>query len=663
MIISLLATLFGVAQKSFVVFEGAESTYFVTNHPGSNFTWNVYSDLNSLTEANDEVYLFTTPNDSYQISVQWNKTGLYYIDVTETDISGCVNRKVISINVVPNNRSIAFRGSTSSACYNFSENGISLPLQILDDAGIPLAENNFPVEAEIEINGSLVLFQIYYDNQNISIPDSLVKADPNVDSQVEIRITKAQDNNGESIAIINGNDHYLYIIHSIPNIEFASSDDIVDEFSTGFYRAEINHSENEGAVYHWWIEPSNGTSTDLETITTAEANIFWDVPVGNYNLYVSAIDGNGCYSDTINKSIEIRKPDTIPFEVYAGEDTLIGNCDFYLFADVYPVDESYTYSWEPAINLDDANVPNPLFIPGETTTYILTVTNLAGDIAKDTITITVENIEADAGDDVYMELGSTIMLDGTGSIGTGLNYRWTSLTGTIESGENTPNPVVSNFGTYYLEVTQESNCVSVDSVTVIRLAHAPIANNDYDTTNFMTTIKIPVLDNDFDIENRIDSSSLTVTLPPLNGEATVDYTDYTIRYQANKGFNGTDNFEYQICNKFDNCDNANVYVWVTDFEFLIPEAFSPNGDGINDYFEILGIENFENNSITIINRWGNKVYEAKNYGINSNPKFWDGKSNTGYRIGNEELPTGTYFYVLNLGNGEKPISGSIYLDR
>jgi hypothetical protein len=57
------------------------------------------------------------------------------------------------------------------------------------------------------------------------------------------------------------------------------------------------------------------------------------------------------------------------------------------------------------------------------------------------------------------------------------------------------------------------------------------------------------------------------------------------------------------------------------------------------------------------------VYEAKNYGINTSPKFWDGKANTGIKLGNAELATGTYFYILDLGNGEKPVAGSIYLDR
>jgi gliding motility-associated-like protein len=249
------------------------------------------------------------------------------------------------------------------------------------------------------------------------------------------------------------------------------------------------------------------------------------------------------------------------------------------------------------------------------------------------------------------------------SRGLGLQYSWTTQTGFIESGANSANPVISGFGTYYLEVTDVFNCSHLDSVEVIQLATILVVNDDYDTVSYQKEIKIPVMNNDISIDNSIDSTTLRITLQPINGVAYVDYDDYTIHYTPNLEFHGNDNFEYQICNKLYNCAHANVFVWVNDFEFLIPNAFSPNDDGINDYFEILGIDYFESNSITIINRSGIKVFETKNYGISSNPKFWDGKSNTGYRIGNEGLPSGTYFYVLRLGNGEMPISGSIYLDR
>ncbi|NTW31206.1 MAG: DUF3494 domain-containing protein [Bacteroidetes bacterium] len=93
-------------------------------------------------------------------------------------------------------------------------------------------------------------------------------------------------------------------------------------------------------------------------------------------------------------------------------------------------------------------------------------------------------------------------------------------------------------------------------------------------------------------------------------------------------------------------------------EFHIPEGFSPNADAINDLFVIRGIENYPANTIVIFNRWGNKVFEASPY-----QNTWDGKSMFGLIVGGDELPIGTYFYILDLGDGSKVIKGTIYLNR
>jgi len=93
-------------------------------------------------------------------------------------------------------------------------------------------------------------------------------------------------------------------------------------------------------------------------------------------------------------------------------------------------------------------------------------------------------------------------------------------------------------------------------------------------------------------------------------------------------------------------------------DFFIPEGFSPNGDGINDLFVITGIEYYPENSIVIFNRWGNKIFEASPY-----QNTFDGYSTSSATIGAAELPVGTYFYVLDLGNGSDPIKGTVYLNK
>jgi len=111
------------------------------------------------------------------------------------------------------------------------------------------------------------------------------------------------------------------------------------------------------------------------------------------------------------------------------------------------------------------------------------------------------------------------------------------------------------------------------------------------------------------------------------------------------------------------CTSATSTIMVTvkscsTTEFFIPEGFSPNNDGTNDLFVIRGIANYPDNKFTIFNRWGNKVYEKNGY-----LSTWDGTNTEGMNVGSNELPVGTYFYILNLGDGSPFYKGTIYLNR
>ena len=110
------------------------------------------------------------------------------------------------------------------------------------------------------------------------------------------------------------------------------------------------------------------------------------------------------------------------------------------------------------------------------------------------------------------------------------------------------------------------------------------------------------------------------------------------------------------------CDNdglpdfADADPCIEDIEIIIPQAISPNGDGINDYLVIKDLDLLPDINLTIYNRWGNKIYEAKPY-----HNDWDGSNIFGH-FGGKELPDGVYFYIANTAN-DTQTKGWIYLKR
>ncbi|QOW09607.1 T9SS type B sorting domain-containing protein [Kaistella flava (ex Peng et al. 2021)] len=113
-----------------------------------------------------------------------------------------------------------------------------------------------------------------------------------------------------------------------------------------------------------------------------------------------------------------------------------------------------------------------------------------------------------------------------------------------------------------------------------------------------------------------------------------------------------DNITWQNLNIFKNLSNGNFTVFVKtksgciigsmNFSiFSIPNAFSPDADGINDTWKIDGIENYPNSEIQVFDRFGTLVFQK----ITNGTFEWDGFSNS--RV----LPTGNYWYVIKVSDG------------
>ncbi|MFM9006966.1 MAG: gliding motility-associated C-terminal domain-containing protein, partial [Bacteroidota bacterium] len=104
---------------------------------------------------------------------------------------------------------------------------------------------------------------------------------------------------------------------------------------------------------------------------------------------------------------------------------------------------------------------------------------------------------------------------------------------------------------------------------------------------------------------------------------------------------------------------AEITVTVLCDTLDLPTGFSPNGDGINDTFIIPWITEYPDNALFVYNRWGNLVFKARAY-----TNDWDGRGNQQAAfIGGDALPEGTYFYLIDLKNGKKPVQGYLLLKR
>lgn len=102
-----------------------------------------------------------------------------------------------------------------------------------------------------------------------------------------------------------------------------------------------------------------------------------------------------------------------------------------------------------------------------------------------------------------------------------------------------------------------------------------------------------------------------------------------------------------VTNEIGCIDTVSKVVKVID-GIVIPNAFSPNGDGKNDVLKIGNLEAYENPNLRIYNRWGVLLYQSDNY-----QNDWDGG----------DVPDGTYFYVLLLPTEQQDFKGTVFIAR
>jgi gliding motility-associated-like protein len=218
--------------------------------------------------------------------------------------------------------------------------------------------------------------------------------------------------------------------------------------------------------------------------------------------------------------------------------------------------------------------------------------------------------------------GSSTLLQASG----GNQYAWTPSTGL--SATNIPNPIASPADTteYMVKVTNNFGCT--DSIrTRINVWKKPIANAGPDKT---TREGRPVM-----LEGAAGGTDVSFYWTPTTGLSNPTVLNpnallqndlaYTLNVVSDKG-----------------CGLSSDQVFVRVFKkVVIPNAFSPNNDGINDTWQIPALQTYIDPEVTVFNRYGQPVYRSKGYGT-----AWDGS------FKGKKLPAGTYYYVIDLKIGE-----------
>lgn len=199
--------------------------------------------------------------------------------------------------------------------------------------------------------------------------------------------------------------------------------------------------------------------------------------------------------------------------------------------------------------------------------------------------------------------------------------------------------------TYFHRVVTSGPCLDISNVITVnvdpRPVFATVSPNDTLYFNFNT-----ILEADIPVRG-------TGSWSVQKGSAILSSPNNDVTDVSNLS-RGENEFIYRIDHL--NCFiDTLVNVFVRDI--FRPNAFSPNGDVINDYLTFYGLENSESNEVTIINRQGNVVFRAKNYQIGTDAALWDGLDQSGNPVGDD-----TYYYVLVVNNRFK-YQGYILLKR
>jgi gliding motility-associated-like protein len=346
------------------------------------------------------------------------------------------------------------------------------------------------------------------------------------------------------------------------------------------------------------INANTATPTVNPTVTTS---------------YFVQLDDNGCINQD---TVKVRVVDFVTLQ--AARDTVICAGDSVRLT---AATDGLRFSWTPSATLDDPSLLSPMALPTGNTSYQITAT-IGGCSASDNIMVTLVPYPlAAAGPD------TTICFDGSAQLHAGItgnSFTWSPAISLNDP--NILNPVASPLttSTYVLTVFDILGCPKPkrDSVVVTVLPKI----NAFAGRDTLVVVGQPLQFNASGGTAYFWSPSIGLNHNNVNDPIGVyDGSLDSIRYKV------------VVSNQSGCSDSAYVTVRVfrTNPQIFVPTAFTPNGDGKNDYFKpiAVGISKFD--YFRVYNRWGQLVYSSTNTELG-----WDG------RIGGKEQSTATFVWLV-----------------
>ncbi|MGC8823978.1 MAG: gliding motility-associated C-terminal domain-containing protein [Bacteroidales bacterium] len=361
----------------------------------------------------------------------------------------------------------------------------------------------------------------------------------------------------------------------------------------------------------------------------------------------------GC--DTV-KTFQVRMDDTLRIDTVIVPESCTG--DGSIAIKVLNSSYPFRYQWLNTDTVVTKTNSDTINYSGKHGTYIIAIWTPAhaGCDRLDTLVIPFDNpLIVDAGPDTTICRGKEYMLQGKAYSGRllGANealYNWSPVQNLVNNKGNIPNPVIKPF------IPNSYNTERVEYVLNVTLDRCHQSDTVVVTYYPSNGVWLPAVDTAARGEYQI--------IPVIGGTGTyvrymwaprtyVLYNSDTTRVLT-LNFQGDSLTYYFTGITLDGCyEKASVLI-VASPDIKPDDAFTPNGDGINDFWYIPRAEYFPDIHVRVFNRWGDIVYES--IGYNNADKVWNGK-----RKG-KDLPIGTYYYVITMSGG-KTAKGTVAIIR